>query len=102
MLYKRSFLTGSRQAIIASTAVAEAAAPMQITLIKMEIRQAEYQFLSQIVPECSSKTPSVFRNRDLHSFLQTSKNCIAWEQQQLNATGDRLAVKQEATPVLPI
>lgn len=42
--------------ITASTAVEEAAAPMQITLIKMEIRQKEDQFPSKIVPECSSKT----------------------------------------------
>lgn len=42
--------------ITASTAVAGAAAPTQITLIKMEIRQMEDWFPSKIVPECSSKT----------------------------------------------
>lgn len=73
--------------------MAEAAAPMQITLIKMEIRKAEDQFLSKIVPECSSKTPSVFRNRALHSFFMTNKNCIVWEQQKLNAADDRPALK---------
>lgn len=36
--------------------MAEAASPMQMTLIKMEIRQTEDQFPSKIVPECSSKT----------------------------------------------
>lgn len=52
------FISGGEQmnSITASTAVAEGASPMQIALIKMEIRQKEDQFPSKIVPECSPKT----------------------------------------------
>lgn len=50
-------------------------APMQITLTKMEIRQTEDQFPSKIVPECSSKA-HLSKNRALHSFLLTNKNCM--------------------------